>query len=30
MKQLLEDEATFIDFAQSRVFMTAEHPIFEL
>jgi len=28
MKQLLEDEATFIDFKRSRVFMTEEHPIF--
>lgn len=26
---LAEDEAKFIDFAQSRVFMTTEHPIFE-
>lgn len=26
---LLEDEARFIDFSQSRVFMTTEHPIFD-
>ena len=26
--QLIEDEARFIDFSQSRVFMTEEHPIF--
>ncbi len=28
MKELLDDESTFIDFAKSRVFMTQEHPIF--
>lgn len=28
MQELLEDESTFIDFAQSRVFITEEHPIF--
>ena len=28
MQELLEDESTFIDFAQSRVFMTEEHHIF--
>jgi uncharacterized protein (TIGR02118 family) len=28
MKMLVEDEARFIDFAASRVFMTTEHPIF--
>ncbi len=28
MQMLIEDESTFIDFAQSRVFMTEEHPIF--
>ncbi len=27
-KQLLEDEARFIDFSRSRVFMTEEHVIF--
>ncbi len=27
---LLEDEAKFIDFSQSRVFMTEEHMIFDL
>lgn len=26
---LIEDESRFIDFAESRVFMTTEHPIFE-
>ncbi|MDB5986219.1 MAG: hypothetical protein JWR16_1272 [Nevskia sp.] len=26
---LLQDEAKFIDFSQSRVFITEEHPIFE-
>jgi hypothetical protein len=25
---LLEDEAKFVDFSQTRVFMTEEHPIF--
>ena len=25
---LIEDESKFIDFSQSRVFMTTEHPIF--
>jgi hypothetical protein len=29
-KELLEDEAKFIDFSQSRVFMTEEHTIFDL
>ena len=29
MQMLLEDESTFIDFAQSRVFMTTEHGIFD-
>ena len=29
MKMLIEDESTFIDFAQSRVFMTTEHGIFD-
>lgn len=29
MQMLLEDESTFIDFAQSRVFMTTEHEIFD-
>ena len=29
MQLLLEDESTFIDFAQSRVFMTTEHGIFD-
>ena len=29
-KVLLEDEAKFIDFSQSRVFMTEEHTIFDL
>jgi len=28
-RRLMEDEATFIDFARSRVFMTEEHVIFE-
>jgi hypothetical protein len=28
MQELLEDESTFIDFAQSRVFITEEHRIF--
>lgn len=28
MRELLEDESTFIDFARSRVFMTEEHAIF--
>jgi hypothetical protein len=28
-RRLLEDEATFIDFARSRVFMTEEHVIFD-
>lgn len=28
-RQLKEDEAKFIDFAQSRVFMTEEHVIFD-
>ena len=27
---LMEDEAKFVDFSQTRVFMTEEHPIFEL
>ena len=29
-RRLLEDEKTFIDFSQSRVFMTEEKPIFDL
>jgi uncharacterized protein (TIGR02118 family) len=29
-RRLKEDEATFIDFAGSRVFITREHPIFDL
>jgi len=29
IQMLLEDESTFIDFAQSRVFMTTEHGIFD-
>ena len=29
MAMLMEDESHFIDFAQSRVFMTTEHPIFD-
>lgn len=29
-RRLKEDEATFIDFSQSRVFMTREHLIFDL
>lgn len=29
MQMLIEDESTFIDFAQSRVFMTTEHEIFD-
>jgi hypothetical protein len=29
MQLLLEDESTFIDFAESRVFMTTEHGIFD-
>ncbi len=28
MAFLIEDEATFVDFSQSRVFMTEEHEIF--
>jgi uncharacterized protein (TIGR02118 family) len=28
-RRLKEDEATFIDFSQSRVFMTEEHTIFD-
>ena len=28
-RRLIEDEATFIDFANSTVFMTEEHTIFE-
>jgi hypothetical protein len=28
MQELLEDEATFIDFGRSRVFLTEEHAIF--
>lgn len=28
MQELLEDESTFIDFAQSRLFITEEHSIF--
>lgn len=28
MQELLEDESTFIDFAQSRLFLTEEHLIF--
>jgi hypothetical protein len=28
MQELIEDEATFIDFKRSRVFMTEEHVIF--
>jgi hypothetical protein len=27
---LLEDEATFIDFARSAIFMTQEHEMFDL
>lgn len=27
-RMLVEDEARFIDFSQSRVFLTTEHPIF--
>ena len=27
-QKLLEDEARFIDFSQSRMFLTEEHPIF--
>lgn len=29
MQDLLEDEATFIDFARSLCFITEEHPIFQ-
>ena len=29
MATLMEDESRFIDFSQSRVFMTKEHPIFD-
>src|SRR5688572_30201963 len=29
-RRLLEDEATFIDFEQSRLFLTEEHEIFDL
>ncbi len=29
-RALLEDEANFIDFAQSRIFLTQEHMIFDL
>ena len=29
MKTLLEDEKAFIDFSQSRIFMTTEHLIFD-
>ena len=29
MKELLDDESTFIDFANSRLFCTKEHLIFE-
>lgn len=29
-RRLLEDEATFIDFSQSAVFLTEEHEIFDL
>jgi len=29
MAMLLEDESQFIDFPQSRVFMTTEHLIFD-
>ncbi len=29
MTTLMEDESKFIDFSQSRVFMTTEHPIFD-
>jgi uncharacterized protein (TIGR02118 family) len=29
MAALMEDETRFIDFSQSRVFMTTEHPIFD-
>jgi hypothetical protein len=29
-KLLLEDEASFIDFSQSTIFMTVEHEIFDL
>ena len=28
-RRLVDDEATFIDFANSTVFMTEEHTIFE-
>jgi hypothetical protein len=28
MQELLEDESTFINFGQSLVFITGEHPIF--
>lgn len=28
MRMLVEDEARFIDFAESRVFLTTEYPIF--
>ena len=30
MATLMEDESRFIDFSQSRVFLTTEHPIFDL
>jgi len=26
----MEDEAKFVDFSQTRVFMSEEHPIFDL
>jgi hypothetical protein len=29
MQRLIDDESTFIDFNRSRVFMTAEHDIFD-
>jgi uncharacterized protein (TIGR02118 family) len=29
MATLMDDESKFIDFSQSRVFMTTEHPIFD-
>ena len=29
MQMLIEDESKFIDFSQSRVFMTTEHVIFD-
>lgn len=29
MATLMEDESNFIDFSQSRIFLTTEHPIFD-